>query len=398
MSLPVVCHPPVLKALFKPYKACFSKPQFKQFVRLVTGLLVGEQKSLQEINDLFGECDQSSLNRFVNSAPFDEEFVNDIRLQEARKLLPKGKKGFLIIDESLLHKTGQHMELAGVHRSGVTKKFSWGHMMVNCFYADLHGSGLPVQTTVYVREKDCDKYNRKFLTKREIAVMQVDYALLKGLPFDLVLADAGYEGEEFFRELIDRGLKFVVGVRTSTNISIDRKKRVSIAKYLETLSNKDFEVFVKDGKKYFYHVKTVSLRGVGQVKLVTSYIGGDEENVKCYITNLEEKNENVIRILLHRWDIEVFHRDAKQHLGLEAYQVRKSRGMQIVALASLTAYTLARQAAKKLSVKLSSIGEICRYLKLVTYKGTRWLSQLLKQPKQFLKVLKRHVLIKNAKV
>ena len=105
-----------------------------------------------------------------------------------------------------------------------------------------------------------------------------------------------------------------------------------------------------------------------------------------------------IRILLHRWDIEVFHRDAKQHLGLEAYQVRKSRGMQIVALASLIAYTLARQSAKMLRVTLNSIGETCRYLKLVAYKGTRWLRQQLNKPKQFSKLLKRHVFTKNAKV
>ena len=78
---------------------------------------------------------------------------------------------------------------------------------------------------------------------------------------------------------------------------------------------------------YFIYTKPVSIRGIGKVKLIVSYKSGDEENTKIYITDLlEASNEELIELLVCRWKVECWHRDAKQHLGLEEYQVRKYRG------------------------------------------------------------------------
>ena len=118
---------------------------------------------------------------------------------------------------------------------------------------------------------------------------------------------------------------------------------------------------------------------------------GDEENIKCYITNLNEEDEIIIKLLIKRWRIECFHRDAKQHLGLKAYQVRKGRGMQVVALAILTAYTLVILATRILKTPIRSlrtIGEICRYLQLVAYKGIRWIKNKLKDTVNWIRILK----------
>ena len=137
------------------------------------------------------------------------------------------------------------------------------------------------------------------------------------------------------------------------------------------------------------------------MKLVISYKHGDEENIKCYISNLDEEDETLIKILIKRWRIECFHRDAKQHLGLGAYQVRKGRGMQVVALAILTAYTLAMLAARILKTPLRSlrtVGEVCRYLQLIAYKGVRWIKGLVKTPLKLIEILKKHVFVKTAKV
>lgn len=88
-------------------------------------------------------------------------------------------------------------------------------------------------------------------------------------------------------------------------------------------------------------------------KTVISYKYGDEDNVKIYITHLNEKDKIIVKLLIKRWRIECFHRDAKQHLGLEAYQVRRARGMQVVALAILIAYTLVILAGRSLKTLLS---------------------------------------------
>ena len=401
MSIPILCTPPVLNTLFNPYRDFFTKPQFKHFKNLVTGLIVSENKTIQEINDSFGQKDQSSLNRFVSHSSWDLNELNLLRLKNTRNHLHLKKKGAIIIDESLLHKTGEKMELAGFHRSGISKNIEWGHMVVNAFYTDSENNDFPVKTDIYVREQDCKRYNVSFKTKREIAIEQIDHALEAGLPIKLVLVDAGYEGEEFTREIKDRLLDFIIGVRISTNISIDRQKRISIGNYLLSLTDNDFKFYLTEEKAYFYHIKEISIRGIGKVKLVLSYMSGDEENIKCYITNLTEKDEIIIKLLIKRWRIECFHRDSKQHLGLEAYQVRKGRGMQVVALAILTAYTLVILAARILKTPIRSlrtVGEVCRYLQLIAYKGIRWVKSKLKNAAKWVKFLKKHVFVKTAKV
>lgn len=402
MSLPIICIPPVLNRLLNPYRGFFTKPQYNNFRRLVTGLIVSENKTIQEINDGFNERNQSSLNRFVSHSMFDIDDLNNLRLQQVKGNLLLKKNGAIIVDESLLHKTGRAMELAGIHRSGVTKKLAWGHMVVNSYYTDADNNDFPVKTDVYVRKKDCSKYgNIIFKTKRQLALEQVDCALQAGLPVGLVIADAGYEGEEFTQEIIQRNLDFLIGTRISTKISIARRKRVEIREYLSTLTDLDFDAHITEEKVYFYHTKDVSIRGIGNVKIIVSYTYGDEANVKCYITNLQQNNKTIIKFLVKRWRIECFHRDAKQHLGLEAYQVRKGRGMQVVALATLVAYTLVILAARILKTPirdLKTIGEICRYLQLIAYKGIRWISNLIKNPLKLTKTLIKHVFVKNAKV
>lgn len=398
MSLPIVCIPPVLNKLFEHYRKFFTKPQFKHFKRLVTGLIVSENKTIQEINDGFGKTNQSNLNRFVNSE-IDMDGLNSLRLKHVKEHLPLKKRGALIIDESLLHKTGKKMELAGIHRSGITKKLEWGHMTVNSLYVDSQDNEFPVKTDIYVREQDCKE--RIFLTKRQIAVKQIDTALREGLSIGVVIVDAGYEGEEFTKEIKSRGLDFIIGVRVSTKASFDRGKRISIGEYLTGLTDDNFDYIIKDEQAYFYHIAKVSIRGIGFVKLVISYACGDEENIKCYITNVDGEDEIIIKLLVKRWRIECFHRDAKQHLGLEAYQVRRGRGMQIVALATLVAYTLVILAARILKTPiraLRTVGEVCRYLKLIAYKGIRWFKSRLRNPIEFLKMLKKLVFVKNAKV
>ncbi len=401
MSLPIVCIPPVINKHLEVYRPFFSKPQFSHFGRLVTGHIVCENTILQEINDCFGKCEQSNLNRFVSCSAWDLDEVNKIRLNQVKNSLPLRKKGVQIIDESLLHKTGPCMELAGYHRSGVTKRIEWGHMAVNSFYTDSQDNDFPIKTDIYVREQDCSKYgNIAFKTKRELALEQIDFALENNLPVGLVLVDAGYEGEKFTQKIQSKNLDFIIGVRTTTNISIDRQKRISIGDYLSTLTDLDFEFYLTKEKAYFYHIKQVSIRGIGAVKLVISFMHGDEKNIKCYITNLQD-DKTIIKLLIKRWRIECFHRDAKQHLGLEAYQVRKGRGMQVVALATLVAYTLVILIANILKTpirKLKTIGEVCRYLALIAYKGIRWISCLIKKPLEFIKTLKKHVFVKNTKV
>ncbi|MCG2718326.1 MAG: transposase, partial [Nanoarchaeota archaeon] len=240
-------------------------------------------------------------------------------------------------------------------------------------------------------------------TKRCIALEQIDFAIANGVRAGGVMADAWYYSEDFVKELKLRGLKYFLGMRTTIKISIKREKRISIAEYLETLMEKDFTKHEFKNGTYFLHSKEVSIRGDGKETLLISYKKGDEKNIKCYVTNYHKwKTFKYMKTLLKRWSIECLHRDTKQHLGLEKYQVRKYRGMQAVALAILAAYTLLILNKSPTLLKkfrpLQTIGEMCRFTKLCTQKTTYWLKKTFKNHNTGRKILNQYILVKNAKV
>ncbi|HLD06027.1 MAG TPA: transposase, partial [Candidatus Nanoarchaeia archaeon] len=227
---------------------------------------------------------------------------------------------------------------------------------------------------------------------------------MKRLPIWLFIADAGLYADFLIQDIRSRGLKYILGTRITNNISIDRKKRISIEKYMQTLTDDDFKVHIFDGEAYFLHSVDVSERNVGKEKLLISYKAGDEENIRINVTNLMQHSDNsLLCLLLKRWKIEVWHRDGKQHLGLEDCQVRKFSAIQKVVCAILVAYTqliLMKEdrLLKPLKRILKTIGEGCRYLRLIALKGTFWLKQKAKDIVEFRKILNQLVFVKNAKV
>lgn len=400
MSLPIKEIPAKIRKLLTFYKKSFTRPQYKNFRDLILGLIVSDKKNIQEIADCFGRIDQSNLNRFLTSSKWDEKKINDKRISQIKKQCNL-KKGILICDPTMLHKSGRHMEKANYHYSGMTKKEEWGHCFVNSFFTDGKNK-FPVCGDFYLRDVDADK-EHPFKTVREIALEQLDYALKK-LPIWLFLADAGLYADFLIQELRSRRLKYIIGTRVTNKISIKGGKRMTIAQYLDTLTDDDFKLYIIDGKAYFLHTVEVSERGIGKERLLISYKYGDETDIKINVTNLfQHGDKTLIKLLLQRWKVETWHRDAKQHLGLEDYQVRKFGAMQKVACAVFVAYTqiiLMKNDAilKPLNRAIQTIGEGCRYIRLLALKGTSWLKNKAKNIVELAKILNKQVFVKNAKV
>src|SRR3989338_3119480 len=400
MSLPIKEIPTKIKALLSFYKKLFTRPQYKNFRDFVVGLIVSDNKTIQEIADCYGRVDQSSLNRFLTCSEWDPAKINNRRISQI-KSRHKLRRGIFICDPTTIIKFGKMMEHANYHYSGMTKKTEWGYFLVNSFFTD-GNTEFPVCADFYLREEDADK-DHPFKTLREICLEQLDYAMKK-LPIWLFIADAGLYADFIIQDLRSRGLKYILGTRITNNISIGGKKRISVEEYLNTLTDDDFEFYFIGGEAYFLHTIEIYERNVGKEKLLISYKSGDEEEIRINVTNLlQHSDENLMNLLLRRWKIETWHRDGKQHLGLEDYQVRKFGAMQKVVCAILVAYTqliLMKEdrLLKPLNRVLKTIGEGCRYLRLIALKGAFWLKQKAKNIVEFKKILNQQVFVKNAKV
>jgi hypothetical protein len=400
MSLPIQEIPHRFKALLSWYKKCFTKPQYKNFRDFVLGLIVSDKKTVQEINDCFGRVDQSSLNRFLTCSDWNPEKVNNKRISQIKSHHTL-RKGVLICDPTFLQKFGKKMQYANYHYNGMTKKEDWGYFLVNSFFTD-GNTHFPVCADFYLRKEDADA-NHPFKSVREICLAQLDYAM-KRLPVWLFIADAGLYADFLIQDIRSRGLKYILGTRVTNNISINGKKRVSIEEYLQTLTDDDFKIHMVDGEAYFLHMIEVSERNVGREKLLISYKEGNEEELRINVTNLmRHSDRSLLCLLSKRWNNEVWHRDGKQHLGLEDYQVRKFGAMQRVVCAILVAYTQLILMREERLLKpfhriLETIGEGCRYVRLIALKGIRWLKKKAQNLKEFKKILNEQVFVKNAKV
>ena len=400
MSLPIIEKPRQLMASLDAYREVFTKPQLSHFKRLITGLIISDNKTIQEINDGFNECDQSSLNKFLTLSSWDREEVERIRMNQMKKA--NLSKGIIIIDPTLLHKTGKHMEKANYHYDGLTKEKEWGHQLVHSIFTD--GKNIfPLRGDIYIREVDADK-NNPFKTTREIGMEHLNFAIKNKIPFWLVMADAGLYADFFLRKIKALKKKYIIGVRTTNKISIDRKERISVDNYLNTLSDLDFSAHIYEDEIYHLHAKEIYTRGIGKERLLISYKEGDEDCIKIYTTNILDKNdEELIYFLLQRWDIEVLHRDAKQDLGLEDYQVRKFSAIQKVVCAVHVAYTQLvlskhHKILEPLKRGLKTIGEGCRFFRLIALKGWRWLKRKARNIEKLKEVMNNFVFVKNAKV
>lgn len=389
-----------IKKYLRPYRQLLTKPQYAHFSTLITGLIVNDNKTLQEINDALSEKDQSNLNRFLNN--HDLSALNELRLACVQRALPTRHDGLLIIDDTLAHKTGKHMEGAGWHRSGVSKHKEWGHCIVNSYYAHPEVSfGYPITADIFTN-KDNLKYT--YQPVKRIALEQVAYARahkVKGI----VCADSLYYADYVIHALDDTKEKYLLGAPSTLKMSVDRKPRAALP---EQFKQESFSRVQIQGRGYYVASVRGSIRGVGLRRVVCSYREGHEDDKKYYVTNLECLDKDLLRLLVCRWRIECWHREGKQQLGFEDYQVRKDRAVRNVVLAVLIAYTvlvlsllhptLCRM-AERIGRPLRTIGELCRFMRLAARHGWRWITRALReQLEEFKEILSREVLVKNAKV
>ena len=157
------------------------------------------------------------------------------------------------------------------------------------------------------------------------------------------------------------------------------------------IKKKDFTITKIRKATYRFFKTSAFISRVGNVNLVFSlkYEESKKEWGKFYylITNiLNMRSERVIELFLLRSGIEGFHREAKQQLGMENYQLRNSRGIERYLFLTLLVYVLLLlllQQQMRKTFERKTIGELCRQLKAECY--TTLLQQAKHVKKEHLK-------------
>lgn len=359
----------VLVGKLDAFRGCFSKPQWRHFKTYMGGLVYGEkgEKNIADIADnVICGRNQSCLNRFITRPKWDIRKVDNIRQSE---FIGKKKGGILSLDDSLIEKWGKNMEGAGYLHDPTTKDNVFGHSIVSTFYSG-RDCKLPMHFGLYLKKETAESLGIWFKTKIQIGIELIEKALVRLTP-EAIAFDSWYFSKELTNYIASRNLTWVTMAKLNRLILVGNEW-CQLSRFWKTIAKNQFSkinVEIDEKKFKWFYETTVTMKNMGTVKVVL--LKKRKNSRKCTIlvsNNLEISGLKILKYYKARWNIEVFYRDCKQHLGMGEYQTRKLAAVVIHLHLVFLAYTLLKNAwyspiLQKILKGIRRIGTACKRLK-----------------------------------
>ena len=247
-----------------------------------------------------------------------------------------------IVDDTTCEKTGKRIEMIGRVWDHVVQKSILGFKFLVLGYWD-GKSFLPVDFSIHgekgknpdkpqgmkkkelkkrfkmQRPEDCpanERVNEYFMSKLDNAVCMIKRAVKNGLIARYVLADSWFIHEPFINQIrnIKKGALHVIGM-CNTNKNFDVNNKNITTKALIAKHSKGKKTNRKLRMQYF--TLCADYKGISLKLFFVKQGYGNNNNWKLIITtDLKLSFQRAIEIYQIRWTIEVFFKEAKQHLNL----------------------------------------------------------------------------------
>lgn len=385
MNIPILQIPKQIQELCQNYKSNFSVPQFKNFENFITGIIISDQADISALSKGFEQGKHyDSLHHFASESYWNMEEVLKTSVSVIKHLPDQSKKfhsnGWLIIDDSLIEKFGKLMEAVSKQYDHSQNRYlKYAHCLVALVYSDENSNRYPLNFDLWRSKQDCIEIKQSFRTKIEIAKSLIQYALDQGIPFKGVLFDSWY----FCKELVDfieSYSKDWISVSKSNRNIVHQGKTVNLQEYVQTIDSTEKRGLSKyiDKEEKAYRFKSIKKsmpclkRGRQTVRILISYEYGKNKKLSKEPIFLVSNRKNLmpeklLQIYQMRWQVETFFRDAKQHLGLEDYQMRKLKGIKshwclVFTSAVILELVRAKCVSKDCTINAPhlSVGELCQ--------------------------------------
>ncbi|MBD3197032.1 MAG: transposase [Candidatus Lokiarchaeota archaeon] len=321
----------------------FSHPQLLNASRICHGLFSSlSHKSLSSIAEsLIISRDQSSLNRFLTESDWGMELVQmDINraliMQEYRQTAMTSK-GVIVLDDTLLEKTGEKMDLVGEHFDHCSFRMKRGLSLVSINYCD-ETKNYNLFKEIYLRKKYLKNHDRQdeFKTKIELACDMLT-RLIDTVPSvserqPHIVFDSWFLAKDITSLLEESGFKYVSRAK---NNRVIKGLAMNLKDYANTiLKETDFTPYPAENgngteeAKLYYHTAILPISNLGDVKVVFIKQQKDQD-VSCFLlsNNLHLSFTEVIELYSARWGIETDYKFTKQNLGLSEFHLRKEKGI-----------------------------------------------------------------------
>jgi len=272
-----------------------------------------------------------ALSKFLPEYNWDQEQLNHERLEELQNHgdTKWSRDGYIIIDDSVLQRTGKELPDAGSFYDHSEGEPVWGQDLVYAFYTD-HKTSYPLTFRQHETDEDADQEDAE-TTKYELAkeiITELEEEI--GVPAATYLFDLWFAHDSDLIGHVESHGKDWIGPRRSNRQVTFEGEQQRVDALEEGIDTEEREI---DDDIYNILTKTLPVLQLGEGRLVIAEteVEYDEENpVKYFATNkIDASSAHIIRSHSKRWRMETFFGDSKEDLGLGGCEVRNSDGASI---------------------------------------------------------------------
>jgi hypothetical protein len=380
--MPIISPPKIVQNALDEFLAPLfkNKPQRKHLANYLTGLMISENKTIAGMSaEMPNASDQSCLNRFMTEVDWDENAVNEARIEMMQQSEDTRfhDRGVIGLDDVLIDKTGKLIKDSGTFWDHSEQRYKHAQDLILINYLNpFSGKRYPLEFRRYKKADQCEWTGEQFKKMTGLSIELIDWCHAKGV-LGTFTFDSFYTCAEIQNHIND--LKNENGTNRGYvgDLKFNRKivfKGVEqqVQEFAATIPPEDRKPVTVDGMKQWYLSVCVKMPNVNhKVRVVILWrYKNDAGPRKIIVTNRIHWNaERIVETYRGRWSCtETIHRDGKQELGLGDCQLRDGTGQTRHIYCVFLAYSLLVRELDKTSVsewacvKLTTIGESCRAL------------------------------------
>ena len=150
--------------------------------------------------------------------------------------------------------------------------------------------------------------------------------------------------EKIINTFVQKGFHTIGALKTNRLLyPSGMKKKLSELAAERSTTHKGFDLVTVKKRNYYVYRYEGNLSGIENAVVLLSYpekAFGNPKALRAFIsTNVSLSTQEILSCYVCRWPIEIFFRQCKNHLALDTYQIRSSKGIQRYwLLMSLTHY------------------------------------------------------------
>jgi hypothetical protein len=373
----IVEFPHVVRKALPDFADLFScEPQRRHFAEYLTGLLVARKKNVSAINREFADTtDQSCLNKFVTDVVWDENAINERRLEVLQRdeATRYSDQGVIAIDDVLIDHEGKLIDDVGWFWDHAEERHKIAHDYLFINYVCQSGKHYPLEFRRFKKREQCEDDGEAFQDHGVLFRQLIDWTCERDIP-GFFTWDSYFSSVENLNYVHAKRDRFGQPRGYVGDLKMNRKiwhrgKEIKAEALASTIAPEDRKELRRGDKRQWYFTCTIRIPKVNhKVRILILWNHRrDASPCKILITNrVRWEAKRILSVYRYRWTgTETFHRDGKQELGMGDCQLRDGQGqtrhMYLVMLAySLLMSQLREPRAKDWALhRLTTIGEAC---------------------------------------